>query len=259
MHFKSALPLSAKTNYIRNEIKQIHNRCIEEKDKITHTAHFINILRNNDYLTSITQHLNNNESQKLHRPSNTCFLKLPHFSEIITKEIHGAIYKEGQDMQLAHSGLSLRQYITKKNNNTITTCTLAHCPIRDPNICQKTYTIYRLICLKCHNLYIESTIRPATSELKKHLNTRASLFHKHFIIMSCRKHGYLWPSLATFPYRSSPLAGLQSYIPYPHIAAVYMFKLVILLLLGHMWGSIGVHHLWPRLCFSSSVLHVWFV
>ena len=42
---------------------------------------------------------------------------------------------------------------------------------------------------------------------------------------------------------------------YPHITAEYMF----LLLPGHMWGSIGVHHLWARPCFSSSVLHVWFV
>ena len=40
------------------------------------------------------------------------------------------------------------------------------------------------------------------------------------IITSCRQHGYPWPSLATPPYRSSPLAGLQDYIPYPHIAAV---------------------------------------
>ena len=79
------------------------------------------------------------------------------------------------------------------------------------------------------------------------------------IIMSCRQHIYPWPSLATFPYRSSPLAGLQGYIPYPHRAAVCMFELVVLLLLGHMWGSIGVHHLWARPCFSSSVLHVWFV
>ena len=39
------------------------------------------------------------------------------------------------------------------------------------------------------------------------------------------------------------LAGLQGYIPYPHIAAECMFELVILLLPGHMWGSIGVHHL----------------
>ena len=30
-------------------------------------------------------------------------------------------------------------------------------------------------------------------------------------------------------------------------------------LLGHMWGSIGVHHLWAHPCFSSSVLHVWFI
>ena len=52
---------------------------------------------------------------------------------------------------------------------------------------------------------------------------------------SCRA-GYHWPSLATSPYRSSPLAGLQGYILYPHRAAVCMFELVTLLLLGHMWG-----------------------
>ena len=41
-------------------------------------------------------------------------------------------------------------------------------------------------------------------------------------------------SLATFPYRSSPLAGLLDYIPYPHIVAECMLVLVVLLLLGHM-------------------------
>ena len=79
------------------------------------------------------------------------------------------------------------------------------------------------------------------------------------IIMSCRKHGYPWPSLATSPYHSSSLVGLQGYILYPHIAAESMFELVVLLLPGHSWKSIGVHHLWARPCFSSSVLHVWFV
>ena len=62
------------------------------------------------------------------------------------------------------------------------------------------------------------------------------------IIMSCRQHGYPWPSIATSPYRSSRPAGLQGYILYPHIAAVCMLELVVLLLLCHMWGSIGVHH-----------------
>ena len=63
------------------------------------------------------------------------------------------------------------------------------------------------------------------------------------IIMSCWQHGYPWLTLATFPYRSSPLAGLLDYIPYPQIVAECMFVLVVLLLLGHMWGSIRVHHL----------------
>ena len=62
---------------------------------------------------------------------------------------------------------------------------------------------------------------------------------------SCRAclHGYPWPSLATFPYRSSPLAGLLDYIPYPHIVNECMFVLVVQLLHGHVWGSIRVNHL----------------
>ena len=43
------------------------------------------------------------------------------------------------------------------------------------------------------------------------------------IIMSCRQHEYPWLSLATSPYHSSPLAGLQGYIPYPHKASVCMY------------------------------------
>ena len=44
------------------------------------------------------------------------------------------------------------------------------------------------------------------------------------------------PLSPLLPIRSSPPAGLQSYIMYPHIAVVCMFKLVVLLLLSHMWG-----------------------
>ena len=84
-------------------------------------------------------------------------------------------------------------------------------------------------------------------------------YYRRVIIIMCHYHRYPWPFLTTSPYHSSLLAGLQGYIPYPHIAAVCMFELVFLFLLGHMRGSIGVHHWWVRPCFSSSVLHVWFV
>ena len=55
------------------------------------------------------------------------------------------------------------------------------------------------------------------------------------------------PSLATSPYHSSLLAGLQGYIPYPHIAAVCMFELVIL---THNFFS------WPYHAVLSSRLYV---
>ena len=102
-------------------------------------------------------------------------------SEIITKEICWIIYKEWLGIQLAHFGLTLSQYLKKKNNNTVTICTLANCPISDLYICHKTYTIYRLICLKCHNFYIGSAIRLLHIRIKEHLNTHASSFHEHWI------------------------------------------------------------------------------
>ena len=40
------------------------------------------------------------------------------------------------------------------------------------------------------------------------------------------------PLSPLFPYRPSPLAGLQGYIPYPQLAAECMFVLVVLLLPG---------------------------
>ena len=83
------------------------------------------------------------------------------------------------------------------------------------------------------------------------------MYIRIIIIMSPRQHGYPWPSLATSPYHSSPPASLQGYILCPRIVAVCMFVLVVLLLHGHMWGSTGVHRLWARPCFSSSVLRVW--
>ena len=70
-----------------------------------------------------------------------------------------------------------------------------------------------------------------------HTHTYICIHHHRHVVSLAR---ISWPSLATSPYRSSPRANLQGYIPYPHIAAVCMFELVVLLLLGHMWGSIGV-------------------
>ena len=77
--------------------------------------------------------------------------------------------------------------------------------------------------------------------------------------MSRYQHGYSSPSLAIPPYHTLLLAGLLGYIPYLHKSTVCMFELDVLPLLDPVKECKGVHHLRPRLYFSSSVPHVWFV
>ena len=91
-----------------------------------------------------------------------------------------------------------------------------------------------------------------------HLMKNPDSLH-HLIIVSRHQRGYPWPSLATPPNRPLLPAVLQDYIPYLHRPAVFRFELIVLPLLGHVKGSTGVHPLWVRPYFSSSVPHVWFV
>ena len=84
------------------------------------------------------------------------------------------------------------------------------------------------------------------------------------IIILFHQHRYPCPFLDTPPYRSSLPAGPQCYTPYSHRAAVCRFELVVLLFLGHVKGSIGVHHWWARTlllqqCLACLVRLIWTV
>ena len=108
--------------------------------------------------------------------------------------------------------------------------------------------IYVYICVCVHiyiNCYTCVCIKIHIQELYHH--------HHHVVLvarisLTLSRHSSL-----------SFIAGLLEKILYPHIVVECMFALVVLLLHGHVWGSIRVHHLWVHPCFSSSVLHVWFV
>ena len=97
-------------------------------------------------------------------------------------------------------------------------------------VCGKSFSFIRSIDFRSHYNYYHHVVPPAgiSLTLSRHIH-------------------------------SSLLVGPEGYIPYPHRPAVCRFELVVLLLLGHVKGSIGANHLWSRPYFSSSVLHVWFV
>ena len=86
--------------------------------------------------------------------------------------------------------------------------------------------------------------------LRKLLCLSSSSSH-HLVVPSARTSLTLSPPLPIV-HSSGRSAGLAP--PYPHRAAVCRFELVTLLLLSHVKGSLGAHHLWARLYFSSGVL-----
>ena len=77
-------------------------------------------------------------------------------------------------------------------------------------------------------------ILPPNNSFANHLY----LIYHHHLVMPIARISLI---LSCHFSLSLPLAGLQGYIPYPHIATECIFVLVILLLPGHMWGSIGVY------------------
>ena len=131
--------------------------------------------------------------------------------------------------------------------------------------CISDQRVYRYMYIYSTNICMSAYVYPHTWMVdtavskwgfRNYIYMYVYIYHHQHVVPPTR---ISLTSLANSPNRSSILAGLLGYILYPHRAAVCMFGLVVLLLLGYMWGSIGVHHLWGRPCFSSSVLHVWFI
>lgn len=179
VHFKSALPLKDKLNYAHAEISRIQDKCTNISDKHTHTNNFLQTLSLNGYPNTILSSLK--KKKRNTRPfSNNCFLKLPFLSDKISSSIRKAIRSEGLNIQLIHTGSTLRQQLNRKHpSHTPSPCSLSNCPISHTGLCFKNHVVYDLQCAKCSASYIGSTTRLLHHRIKEHLNTTASSFYKH--------------------------------------------------------------------------------
>ena len=73
------------------------------------------------------------------------------------------------------------------------------------------------------------------------------------IMMSCRQHGYPWPSLATSPYHSSPYVGvhrstslMSSSLLLQHCPACLVRLTCIVFLMGGKWPYINSIYKWAK-------------
>ena len=86
-------------------------------------------------------------------------------------------------------------------------------------------------------------------QIYQNLSFLSIYIYKYIYIMSCRSHRYPWPSLATSPFRSSPLAGSSGLHPVSSHSCCMYVRAGRPVLPGQMWGS-----RWSTSLMSSSLL-----
>jgi hypothetical protein len=80
-------------------------------------------------------------------------------------------------VRIAHKSSTLRQALTPRK--TTKRCDRNNCPIAHTGHCFTKGVVYKITCLKCHKLYIGSTIRHTHDRIKEHLSNIKSSVYKH--------------------------------------------------------------------------------
>lgn len=115
VHHNSALPKHAKLNMIKNERKQIHQRCSTQQTKRKHNEEFNNVLYapmdiHSMWLTSLNHPFQLNQ----HYPHNMdktewLYFHTPYISDAIDYKLKRMFHKEGLNVRITHRSSTLRQ------------------------------------------------------------------------------------------------------------------------------------------------------
>ena len=171
-HFNSALSRRTKVNMIlTNERKHINSRPSKALSKVKHKFlakfYFFNPQQFIDE-TEVSEHSirnNNNNTDWL-------YSRMPYISGTIDSKLKSIFKKEGIPFRVTPGSTILKQIL--KQLTKPETCSRANCPIADDKVCNLKGVVYKITCVKCHHIYIGSTIRKTHDRLKEHLDTTTS-------------------------------------------------------------------------------------
>ena len=174
-HFNSALSRRTKVNMIlTNERKHINSRPSKSLSKVKHNEKFEKVLRTNGYPQQFIDETEVSENPIRNNNNNTDWLysRMPYISGTIDSKLKSIFKKEGIPFRVTPGSTILKQIL--KQLTKPETCSRANCPIADDKVCNLKGVVYKITCVKCHHIYIGSTIRKTHDRLKEHLDTTTS-------------------------------------------------------------------------------------
>ena len=156
---------------LTNERKHINSRPSKALSKVKHKFlakfYFFNPQQFIDE-TEVSEHSirnNNNNTDWL-------YSRMPYIAGTIDIKLKSIFKKEGIPFRVTHGSTILKQIL--KQLTKPETCSRANCPIADDKVCNLKGVVYKITCVKCHHIYIGSTIRKTHDRLKEHLDTTTS-------------------------------------------------------------------------------------
>ena len=103
--------------------------------------------------------------------SDIVYFNFPFFNNQIQRKVHKVFREANLPVRIYNKSQTLRQVLRKKDppNN----CTWKDCRMSETKLCFRRNCVYKILCERCHNFYIGSTVRYLHARFHEHL-TRES-------------------------------------------------------------------------------------
>jgi hypothetical protein len=176
LRIDSWIPNSVKTNYIRNSIQTVTNRC-SNKTLEAAAMHRLStrFAKNGFHKVPVFTRPKKNKNKKAEQNgNNNIFLKLDFVNDRLSRKIRNIVKKYDFPIQLINKpSKNLNQMLnTHKNRNVskhenCSTCD--HLPVDFS--CVDRFLVYKFQCQLCNQLYIGETSRPFHYRYKEHMRS----------------------------------------------------------------------------------------
>ena len=172
----SWLPNSIKTNFVKQKIMNVHERCsatLTTDARVEAEKSCLKNLKSNGYndtdLVKAKISILNSTKKKKNDNANKAILKLPFISDSLNRKINYFIRKYKLNVRYVNTGNKRMRTVLKKNSQMKKHDDCEICKKLPNNYsCEKSCVVYQFTCTKCNSKYIGKTARPFYIRYKEH-------------------------------------------------------------------------------------------
>ena len=163
----SFLPPHVKSNFIKNRMINIKNRCNDDFYLKESLSKFSEILKTNGYTDRDFRLKNYKRNRKQENPKDKCLFKVPFISSKCNKEIRKAIDKYNLPVKMVNEfGKQSATQLSNKSENNICTCDI--CSQLNKYSCKDRFVVYKYTCKRCNEFYVGKTVRKFSVRHNEH-------------------------------------------------------------------------------------------